>query len=494
MINEQLGMALSLSSSGEPSCYGETELEPYYEDESDGESPIVFTTSESRCEQLYHEGLEMQCRSDLEGALSCFLRCLEGMQQCEYFAKLPQTLHQLSTVYSILNCSDKAEEFAKAEKLFYQSVTTEPKPAEAGGGARGGRTKRRPFSKKPKPATRSEVCNPADYFPTLSRRAEELDSLSRVCAKEGKYDLAKEYCSNAATIRACIFGENHYLTSVSLDLYGILCREAEVEVNANKCQLETSTSAPAAGDLPTVRSVGGLEEDRITPSAHCGGAQTDTAATSILNGHSQPLHYPANNLDLSLEVNSPGAQCAGTLYQHYSDSKTVSQTPAKDEESPSSTLSPANGERSLQSPLSQERSLPGLTPDAVPVGGEVTVTPTQEASQDCESPQTVQECSDKTIHEIADKQAETGQGSKQDLTIWGRVQGRVADTQEIRINVYTGVKNNLNKLSELKTPLCVNLDPHKGAGEDAGQTRCLPMWVLLLPAFLALIGYMFYYH
>lgn len=460
MINEQLGMALSLSSSGVPSCYSEMELDRYSGDESDEESPIIFITSESRCEQLYHQGLEMQHRNDLEGALSSFLKCLEGMQKCEYFAKLPQTLHQLSEVYKCLNYTDQAEEYARAEKLFYQAVITESPRAAREGGAKS-KTKRKPFSKKPRTVT-SDVCNPAEYFPVLAKKAEEFDRLSRACAEEGKFHLALDHCSKAVTIRECIYGQNHYLTVASTDFYRLL----SIHVGVNDCQSTFNTSAGSEGDLSPVRPIN--ETDGSSQSAHCGSTQRALSATSQNNGSSQQL---PNNCDHLL-------QSGGSTIQT------------------GSSYSEENSQGSLHYPrtLSPAGSFPGVLSDETSAQ---KVTPSQ--AHNDESSQLDKECGSNAIQETG-RQDNVKSTSRQDLTIWGRVQEKVADARplqeikEIKINVCTGVRNNLNKLSELKTPLCVNLDPHKGAGEDVAQTRCLPMWVLLFPAFLALLAYMFYYH
>lgn len=464
-------MALSLSSSGEPSCCGETELDRHMhnEDESDEESPIIFITSESRCEQLYHRGLEMQYRSDLEGALSSFLKCLEGMQKCEYFAKLPQTLHQLCEVYKSLNFTDKAEEYARAEKLFYEVVVTEsPRPAGAKEGGAKSKTRRKPFSKKPKPVT-SSVCNPAEYFPVLTKRAEEFDRLSRAYYDEGRFYLALDHCSKAATIRGCIYGQNHPLTRASLDFHRLL----SIHVGANNCQSDFNTSTSLEGDLSSVRPVNGCEIDGSPQSALCGGAQTALSTTSTNNGVSHQPRYTVNNSDHLLQSKGSTTQIGNTLYTEENSQRSLRYP---------RTLSPAG--------VAEETLLPGV------VSGEASKQE-ETSKQDNESVQLGnKECGINAIQE-AGRQDKVGSTSRQDLTIWGRVQEKVADArplQEIKINVYTGVRNNLSKLSEIKTPLCVNLGPHIGAGEDVAQTRCLPLWVLLFPAFLALLAYMFYYH
>lgn len=455
-VEGQEGLELTLatcSGCGVSSCYSEMELDCYNGYESDEESPIIFTTLESRCEQLYLQGLEFQQGSDLEAALSCFLRCLEGMQKCEYFAKLPQTLHQLAKVCKALDNVERAEDYAKAERLFYEAVSESP--VERGDVAKQ-KPKRKPFSKKPRSLT-SGVCNPADYFPVLTKKADEFDRLARLCAMEGNFECALDHCGNAASIRGCIYGQQHFLTAASLDYYGLLYTQASISkasVGAN-CRSNFHTSE---SDLSRTLCT---ERNGTLQSALCVGAQPVLSSTSLDNGPSSLAQYTPDKENHLPQPKDSTAQMEGNAERNFPQGSIAQYS-----------------ERSVSGALSNE-------------GCRLDATPTQ--SWQCQSRESDQlghkECITNGIQDLSRQDSvELDQDSARGKLLLKNTR------PSPEANVCTGVRNNLTKLSELKPPLCVNLDPHKGAGEDSAQTRCLPLWVLLLPAFLALVAYMFYYH
>ena len=168
------------------------------EDWDECDTFISFTTTETKCEQLFEEGLLCKTKGEMDRALQCFLKCLEGMQECQYFAKLPQTLHILAEIYQSLQCYDKAVEFASAEKLFYEAVLIDATQSQmretaTGGSAASGdkkpRGKRRPFSKKPRDQSWRRGSNPAEYGDLMIKKADEYIHLAKLCAEQKKYEL-----------------------------------------------------------------------------------------------------------------------------------------------------------------------------------------------------------------------------------------------------------------------------------------------------------------
>lgn len=429
-------MAHSLSSSGVSSC---NSLDRYVEDDSDEEQSafISFTTTESKCEQLHQLGLELKHDGDLHESLSSFLKCLEGMQECQYFAKLPQTLHQLSDLYSSLNCSDEAADCARAEKLFYEAITKEPQIAKDGGA----RTKRRPFSKKPKPA--SAVHNPAEYGAVLDQKANEYERLARVCANEGKFDLALENCGKAVCIRKSVYGQNHHLTVASQDYFQVLCKKGET------------------GDIHTSGhgSKGDLTNSAVS-LAPCGDALTSLSDNILLH---QPQYANMTSKDSSTQTEN-NLHC-GESSNLLSNTRGIdSQDCGSDQRSVFSSITPTNEYREG----SEHNNI-------------------QETSSRQTEPQTW----DKV--QSWDYRSDLNHGAPYSLGL-GLAQEKVISSHPHQeINLCTGVTNNLTKL---KSPMCMNLDPHQGLGPGEGEehTRCLPMWLLMLPAFLALVAYMLYYH
>ena len=419
-------MFSSLGSSGvsqsNSSCNSDMDLDRYSGDEDEEDAFISFTTLESKCERLYEQGLEFKHQGDLQESLSFFLKCLEGMQECQYFAKLPQTLHQLSDLYRSLEHLERADDYSKAEKLFYEAITTEPRAVAA-------KEKRRPFKKSK--SISSVAYNPAEYANLLSKKAEVFEKQARVCAEEGKFDLSEENSKKASRIRN-LLGQSYPVKGCVTPLSNI------------------HTCSPLEGDL-SAELVGTLQTNGISQSAPYGGAHAGLYTTSENNGslctklltHGEiptPVPSDASTTRGSDQEFTPGLSCAG---------------------------------ETARTPTLQE----GCGHGVQTVGGE---------------------CGDSNIH-IYPEVAETSKVMNElDLgrsCAPGKVQGKVGSRLHLpEVNLCVGVTNKMSRLSELKNPMCVNLDLHNSPGEGVEPTRCLPLWILLLPALLALVGYVLYYH
>ena len=187
---------------------------------------ITFKTTETRCEELHERGVGLKSQR-LEDALWCFLECLKGMQECQYFAKLPQTLHDLADVCRALQKFDKALEFAQAEKLFYEAVIK--------GGVAGNCSE--------------QTNDPAEYGDLLVRKADEFEQLARVCAQEKRFQQALDYCGKAEKIRRCIFGPEHLITIATLEYFTVL--NAEVG-RVEHMPSEAILNGERRGDVPSL--------------------------------------------------------------------------------------------------------------------------------------------------------------------------------------------------------------------------------------------------
>lgn len=223
---------------------------PSDEDWDEGDTFISFTTTETKCEELYEEGLQYKLKGELDQAVPCFLKCLEGMQECQYFAKLPQTLHVLAELYQSLNCYDKAVEFAQAEKLFYEAVLLDSTKSQTSGEKKA-RPKRKPFSKKPKEQSWRRGSNPAEYGDLLIKKANEYSHLAKLCAEQKKYELALDYCGKAAKIRKSVFGEGHPITKETLDYLTVLYAEVGRADYMNALHIARSTENEAQRGGPS---------------------------------------------------------------------------------------------------------------------------------------------------------------------------------------------------------------------------------------------------
>lgn len=181
---------------------------------------ISFTTTETKCERLFEQGLELKLNGDIERSLSCFLDCLEGMQVCQYFAKLAQTLHHLGELCRLLGCHEKAMVYSEMEMLFYEAITPGPNTAsnnETDSPHKKTRSKRRLFSKS-RPSGHSSAgggTNPAEYGELIIKKAQEYETLAKSCVKEMNFELALEYFRRATSLKGSVLGFNHPTTVAS---------------------------------------------------------------------------------------------------------------------------------------------------------------------------------------------------------------------------------------------------------------------------------------
>ena len=96
--------------------------------EEDGEDDncfITFTTSESRCDALFEEGLDMVARGDPNSALCTFLETLTALQDCQYTNRLLPTLHQVASAYGVLGEVGKSREILDTLSVMQEALDEE---------------------------------------------------------------------------------------------------------------------------------------------------------------------------------------------------------------------------------------------------------------------------------------------------------------------------------------------------------------------------------
>ena len=452
----------SLSSSGVSSCYSGMDLDRYEGEQSDDEDAFIsFTTTESKCEQLYEQGLQYKYRGDLDESLSSFLKCLAGMQECQYFSKLPQTLHQLSELYQSLQLLDIAETYSKAEKLFYEALVTESQATKNGQARQ--KTKRRPFSKKPRPASSSAAYNPAEYGSILKKKAEMFERLARTCAAECKFDLAQEYSAKAASIRQTVLGQS--------------CRASSDYILYSRAAIHSD--GMLKGDLSTAGHVSTVTENETNGGTFCGSTGVSLSHTSGNNG---PLYPPL--------YSSPCLQTENT----FTDGSQVAAISFRGAEMRGSCEATTNSNTVDQ----VEQILPG--------GFTMTVCQESDGIQRDPEMAGIKGNTHKGMENQQHHNFSAGVTANLNKPMFklAEFKNPMCKLSELRnpmcnlsnpMSKLSELKKPMSKLSELKNPMCVNLDLHKGPGEEGTEsTRCLPLWILLLPALLALVGYVMYYH
>ena len=454
MQNSRWQDPLGSSASG---CYSEPDVEMQfgvrfsdYENEDD-EAFISFTTTESKCEQLFEQGLGLKLRGEFEQALHCFLDCMRGMQECQYFAKLPQTLRELGELYNQMGFYNKAVEFVQAEKLFYEAVIVET--ATDSGQRPKGRKPRRPFSKKSGSSlTNRRGSNPAEYGDLLIKKAEEFDKLCHICAQENKFDLALDYCGKAAKIKRSVFGADHPATVATLEHFTVLYAEvgrAEYVNAFHSMKADGCTDNGVRGDLSDVRTTNESEQN-TSVSIH------DTNEGLQFNCDGMRSLQPSGNVT--------------SLIQEEPDS------PLKDNHIPELSLSVHSFEETGPSLNDTENSK------------QETVSHTHYIEDSCvqtiafegQGRENVSECN--LLQPSSSMTENNIQGSSNDNNIQSK------HAFDSSLSSLHSIHKELNAIKEL--PGCVVV--WQGENRGIEQSRCLPLWVLLLGAFIemALLAYL----
>lgn len=505
---------------------------PGDEDWDEGDTFISFTTTETKCEQLFEEGLMYKTKGELDGALECFLKCLEGMQECQYFAKLPQTLHILAEIYQSLQCYDKAVEFASAEKLFYEAVLIDATHSQmretattagATPGEKKHRGKRRPFSKKPRDQSWRRGSNPAEYGDLMIKKADEYNHLAKLCADQKKYKLALDYCGKAAKIRKSVFGDSHPVTAETLDYLTVLY--AEVGRAEYAAALERAQRTDSSGHLDGTRG------DLL----HLGKEQHPSLTSEGDSCLNASLQLPPVN-HTSAEVSTTVATCSSTMEltiddnhtsdQHYSS---ISKGPVAIDKEGTTTMTRLEGKEEatlcFDSTLKESEERPrlvggrGCTESKEEVGSQHQLLQMSSLSSHCHHNKEplVSEHSLHGQHQetkgIQDSKSDLSDTSKNVLDSHSSCvleHSKTEITNDPLHNSSTlqptnkedidGAVNGANRPTTAaitdvlsKAPACVYVPVPEQGIEHA---RCLPLWVLLLGAFveMAILAYVFVTH
>ena len=500
-VLERSQMLSSLNYSGNSSNsdrdFDVSEHSALLRDESDEEEDafISFTTTESRCESLFQQGLELKLRGDVEDALLCFEDCLRGMRDCQYFAKLPQTLQHLKHLYRVLGNEDKADEYGEADKLFQEA--TEPKlssPSLNNGSQP--RSKRKPFSKKTPSILSSSVCNPAEYGNLMVRKALEYEKLARSHVEKGNMDVAMSCCKKAVVLRNCVRGQTAPVVEEAMALleyvYGELEKRSkrlsvsELSYETNKVTDVQLERGPAKGDLSVPSpKLSNCMETKDWDEHEATKVDTGIQSANFSRPHSAAMW------------SAPTDMCSH-WHSDENQARHCVNVPAPSswdrQESLGMPSTQGHGtEEGYSAGIGETRLGRDFTPSVVQVSStngsclHCDHTPELNGGKEPPSPDKPDKTADPEPCWVVPVQPHFNSHPH-----------HLSHHKNLCKGVTKGVKN-LTKLSaELKAPMCVTLDVQtvksdRGAME---HPRCLPLWVLLLGAFveMALLAYMLYHH
>ena len=201
------------------------------EEEEEESLGITFTATETKCSELYEMGMAFALQGQPSRALESFLACLQKMQECQVFNKLPQTLNRLAQIYRDRCDYERAIEFAQAEKLFYEAVLIDHHNTSSGGVRKPDDHKISSSQHHPQEVGESNdirarfttlVDEEEDYTSLLISKAEEFNKLSLICSDEKQYRLALDYCGKAAKMYQSLYGPDHPLTLSTMERFTVL--------------------------------------------------------------------------------------------------------------------------------------------------------------------------------------------------------------------------------------------------------------------------------
>ncbi|XP_010877182.3 nutritionally-regulated adipose and cardiac enriched protein homolog [Esox lucius] len=159
-------------------------------------------------EGLFQLGQQLQQQGEYQAALHCFLSSLLGLRHVQSFTSLPNCLHQIAELFISEKNYGKALQFIQAEKMFYEVAlieltavhdSTGPQEDAMLGSAETGWVS-------------------AEGLLDQATQAQHFERLAQLCIMSKRPHLALEYSGKATKIHQRAFGNNHPITTRSLEL------------------------------------------------------------------------------------------------------------------------------------------------------------------------------------------------------------------------------------------------------------------------------------
>ncbi|XP_003728558.1 uncharacterized protein LOC100893473 [Strongylocentrotus purpuratus] len=181
---------------------------------------------------LYREGSRRQEEGHLEGALACYLGAITGLSEGSTFEELPRCLHAVADIYFEHKEYEKAVYFIQAEKMYYETALIDIVSVQKDSGSKAERKPSKGEGEEQhdeqldeEPGEESSHDKSDDLDDDLSpdaKKGQEMENLARLCLKEGKLQLALDYCGKATKMYQTVYGEDHPVTIASLDLFTVI--------------------------------------------------------------------------------------------------------------------------------------------------------------------------------------------------------------------------------------------------------------------------------
>nr|XP_054757615.1 uncharacterized protein LOC129263734 [Lytechinus pictus]XP_054757616.1 uncharacterized protein LOC129263734 [Lytechinus pictus] len=182
---------------------------------------------------LYREGARRQEKGNMEGALKCYLGAITGLAEGSSFEELPKCLHAIADVYFEKKEYEKAVYFIQAEKMYYETalidIVSLPKDTDSKAENRqnvedgdGEHHDQQHIEGSDKETSHKKNGDPDDDLSPGAKKGQEFENLARLCLREGKLQLALDYCGKATKMYQTEYGEDHPITVAALDLFTVI--------------------------------------------------------------------------------------------------------------------------------------------------------------------------------------------------------------------------------------------------------------------------------
>ena len=190
---------------------------------------IMFKTTETKCDEMYNQGVQLKASGYVQEALKCFLECAKQMRDTQYSKRFPQTLREIAELYRSLQLHEKAAEFVKAELFFYDTLLNGPQYQDA-----------TCFTDSPEDTE------------ALVRRADEYEKMAQLNRSQNKHTFALECCGRAVRLRQAIFGTENELTHRTMEYFGMLYNENEKSECVERAAEEKKAQSPHVTLTPPI--------------------------------------------------------------------------------------------------------------------------------------------------------------------------------------------------------------------------------------------------
>ncbi|XP_030643238.1 nutritionally-regulated adipose and cardiac enriched protein homolog [Chanos chanos] len=211
-------------------------------------------------EGLFELGRQLQQQGESQAALHCFLSCLLGLTHVQSFHSLPNCLHQIAELFITEKNYGKALQFIQAEKMFYEVALIELTALQGGTGS------------QEDSLLGSTGWVSQEELSEQASQAQDLERLAELCIMSKRPHLALEYSGKATKIHQRAFGNDHPITTRSLELLATVYAEiGKTEYSDSLGQCVSALSKRFSGSEPyseTLNSVTKIQQDRYSEVRH----------------------------------------------------------------------------------------------------------------------------------------------------------------------------------------------------------------------------------